>query len=422
MKRITRTIMVVAFAGAVMSANRTQWEDTFEQAQAAFRAGQHRDSAGLYREAITRYHSAAAQDPRLVVMLNNLGAACQILGQFEEAESLYMQAIAEHKRHRPADVRIGNTLTNLAGIYRSKARYAEAEATYRKAIEETDRESGNQSLEFATALANQADFYRALGDALKALPLAERALRITAKRLHAGHPTLAEKLQVVACIELELGHLKEAEEGLRQALTIFQNTGRGEDMFSAAALLGIGEVAAQRRRFDQAEPLFRRAAQIYEQTLGPNHPKTALAWNNLAQALRHQGRLEDAEPLYQQALRVLEASSGDTSIDFAMCLSNYADMQHEKGNEGIAASNLKRAIAIVEPVLGPVHRFPVMLRIRLAEVRRAQRYYVEAIRLYREAMPVLTTALGPEDPRVRSSGRAYQSLLKESSHYIVMKK
>jgi hypothetical protein len=56
---------------------------------------------------------------------------------------------------------------------------------------------------------------------------------------------------------------------------------------------------------------------------------------------------------------------------------------------------------------------------RLAEVRRAQRRYVESAQLYRRSIAILQRSVGDADPRAQQSSVAYRRLLAEASRVVV---
>ena len=130
---------------------------------------------------------------------------------------------------------------------------------------------------------------------------------------------------------------------------------------------------------------------------------------NLAQALRFQQRYAEAEPLYERALEILEGG------DRAHCLANYADMYYQQGKQVAAVDLYRKALEAAQRAFGADHPQTALIMTRLAEVRRDQGLYVESVKLYRQALPVL------EGEELRAARRQYDQTLKEASRTMLLR-
>lgn len=419
---MTQTLLsLVAGFTTVLSGLDGSWVEHYQKAIEAHSQGRYQEAETRYRAALSRHRKTNGPANLVPVLLNNLGSECQILGRFNEAEVLYRQAIAEWSRVPVEESGVRATLTNLAGLYRTTARYAESEAAYKEALAEIERVSGVESLEYAGTLAKAADLQRALGNHEQALPMAERAVKIAVLHLNSGDPTLAVILQTLASVYLEMGRWDEAESAYERTRVTFVKSGKGSGVGVAAAVTGLGRVAALRGDGARAERFYRQAARIYEQTLGARHAMHGVALNNVAQSLKQQDRLDEAGPVFQRSLEILESAEGSPAMELVRCLGNYADYLLARELPGEAAVHLKRAIAAAESKVGADHREVALLQVRLAAVRHAQRSYVEAARLYRVALPTLAVSMAPADTRLVETAAGYGRLLREARGFVVMR-
>jgi hypothetical protein len=135
-------------------------------------------------------------------------------------------------------------VVEAAGTYWLEVRSLENNAKpgrYEAKIVELRTATGrDRDLAEADKLYNESVGLREKGQYGQAIPLAERALAISEKRLGAEHPDTATSLDNLAGLYYDKGD------------------------------------------YAQAEPLYRRALAIREKTLGAEHPDTATVFNNLA--------------------------------------------------------------------------------------------------------------------------------------------
>jgi tetratricopeptide (TPR) repeat protein len=98
------------------------------------------------------------------------------------------------------------------------------------------------------------------------------------------------------------GHLDDAEDAYRQALTIHEEIGNRPGITLTYHQLGI--VAFDRGHLDDAEDAYRQALEIHEE-IG-NRPGIANTYHQLGIVAQGRGRLDDAEDWYRQSLMIKE--------------------------------------------------------------------------------------------------------------------
>ena len=208
---------------------------------------------------------------------------------------------------------------------------------------------------------------------------------------------------------------------------------------TATSLNNLADLYDSQGKYDDAEPLYKRALAVKEEVLGPMHPDTATSLNNLADLYESQGKYDDAEPLYKRALAVREEVLGPMHPDTATSLNNLADLYttrantmtrsrstnghwrlggsigthaschgdvaeqpgaslHNQGKYDDAEPLYKRALAVREEVLGPMHPDTATSLNNLAHLYDSQGKYDDAEPLLKRALTIYEEKLGPTHP------------------------
>jgi tetratricopeptide (TPR) repeat protein len=116
--------------------------------------------------------------------------------------------------------------------------------------------------------------------------------------------------------------------------------------------------------------------------------------------LMQRTRYEKAEPLYRRALAILEKVLGPEHPDVVKALNNLALVYRAQGRYEEAEPLFQRALAIAEKALGPEHPNLGGGLSNLATLYRAQGRDEEAEPLLQRALAVTEKALGSEHPNV----------------------
>ena len=98
--------------------------------------GRYAEAEPLYRRALAIWEQALGPDhPDTATSLNNLAGLYDAQGRYAEAEPLYQRALAIREQALgPDHPDTATSLNNLAGLYDTQGRYAEAEPLYRRAL------------------------------------------------------------------------------------------------------------------------------------------------------------------------------------------------------------------------------------------------------------------------------------------------
>jgi tetratricopeptide (TPR) repeat protein len=104
---------------------------------------------------------------------------------------------------------------------------------------------------------------------------------------------------------LEKGDFDEAEARYTAAVRLVERSSSRDDQTGwynlPAALIGLADSFAWRRRFDEAEPLYTRALAISEDGYGRDYPMVAEVLEHYAAALDRAGRASDRDRIASRA-------------------------------------------------------------------------------------------------------------------------
>ena len=117
-------------------------------------------------------------------------------------------------------------------------------------------------------------------------------------------PNYAGALNNLAQLYKATNRLTEGEPLMKRALTIDEASYGRDHPDVATDINNLAMLYQATNRLTEAEPLMKRAIEIGEASLGPNHPDLATWLNNLAQLYQATNRLTEAEPLMKRHLEI----------------------------------------------------------------------------------------------------------------------
>ena len=196
---------------------------------------------------------------------------------------------------------------------------------------------------------------------------------------------------------------------------------------SAAAFYGLGEIAEERVKWQDARDHYKRAygqdatlehQQAYARLcwqmgkwddavtllkdilkkVAAEHGRAgneyATALNNLAMIYHDTGRYSDAEPLYYQALSITRRVLGTDHLDTAVSLNKLAGLYYAQGRYSDAELLFDEVLSIRRRVLGADHPDTAESLNNLAVLYRVQERHTEAAPLLKKAVEIMERVLG----------------------------
>lgn len=173
--------------------------------------------------------------------------------------------------------------------------------------------------------------------------------------------------------------------------------------------MAIGKKAVQEGLYADAERAYLAALKEAE-GFGPQDPRfaqtlydLAALYYDLAALYRIQAKYAEAEPLLKRALAILEDVLGPEDQNVATSLNALAGVYAILGNFADAEKLYKRALAIQEKLLRPDEAEIANSLDGLALVYTVQSKYFDAEQLYKHALAIREKVFGPDHPAVANS-------------------
>lgn len=200
------------------------------------------------------------------------------------------------------------------------------------------------------ALALQED-----GRAREARDYAVEAVRRLDTRETDSPLELADALNQLAAIEIELGDIAAAEAGLRRAIDLRVNHGGRETLELAGVYNNLAVALATRSdRLDEAIEAYGEAARLVE-SLGASEPRLATLFVNQANVLRMSGRFDEAEAMFERAIRLMTGSLGTDHPATLTAAASFGSMYEAAGEFDKATATLRPALVTARASLSDDH-------------------------------------------------------------------
>lgn len=340
-------------------------------------------------------------------------------GGFSTAE-LVSRQLVEEALHIFGDGHANTAASRsiLGSALLRQGKYADAEVQFSQALSIYELRSGADSINTASGLNNLALTLERLGNYAGAEVLLRRAYRNLEKALGPAHPDTATTMSNLGRVLDSQGKLG-ASAGIGAA-----QPGAARAVDDPLQLVARAEELIARGQYQEAETLHHRVLAIHERTLGAEHPNTATSLSNLGNVLYLQGKFAEAEQVHRRTLRIREKVLGSGHPDTATSLNNLANVLFMQGKDdrmspseararffagqsvvsGTEVENLyRRAVAIQESALGPDHPALANTLNNLGALLDQRGEHSEAESLQRRALAILEKSLGPLHPETAAT-------------------
>ncbi len=301
----------------------------------------------------------------------------------------------------------------LAAVRLSEGRTDEAERLMREARLLREDLGASGMLDVARTDASLSEVLAQRGDLDEALKLARRAVASIEHLRDSGDVTvpsdLAAAITNLARIHGLRGESAEAERGMRNALSLWEEKLGPNHPMVGRALVNLGIVLELQGRLADSLPMYERALSIYRERLPMEHPSTAVAICTLVQALMAAGDAERASSLAEEAISTIKAHDHPD-------LDRLAQMVLVRAYTRLSGEGPSVAEPFFAEALEIRRRASAEDRIELAE----SIYNLASVRLLLgragAAMPLAEEALsmldrlGEQDPELRAS---FEGLVEE---------
>lgn len=188
----------------------------------------------------------------------------------------------------------------------------------------------------------------ALNELTEKYDLAVKYLEDAAKiiKTHYGTDNVdyARDLEKMASALLKKGEFSKAEEAIKQAVSIFQNTSsRTSALDKSATYLTLAKLYTTLGLYEEAEDALSKASKLSRKA---NKSSSAKSSDELAELYIRQGRYNEAEDVLKTYLQTKESKFGKESKELIPTLNGLGNLYIILGNYSDAEKNIRRSMAI----------------------------------------------------------------------------
>lgn len=255
-----------------------------------------------------------------------------------------------------------------------------------RAAERIDIDLGGRPAVEARITEVLGSLYMSFGELERSEELVSRALEM--RQTPGGR---ASSLNVLADVRYWQGDYEEAEELYRRSLALRRKV---DTALTAAPLHGLGKVAIETGRLDEARSLLEELVRIRRATEAQPHQISA-ALGELGRAEREAGLFDEAEAHLEESLELLEPYGEDDPRRLA-ALSNLGMIHHQRGQLSRAAETFEELVALERELLGEEHYHVATTLTNLARTFRTAGRYDRAEELYAEVLAIYEETVGPD--------------------------
>ncbi len=300
---------------------------------------------------------------------------------------------------------------SLGWLHAIAGQYDQARVQYERALEILARERGADSVQatasqlalsarygLAGVLSNQAEYQAALDQY-------RRIRTIIETHFGADHPFLLNALGPIAENLSHQGELEAASAEYRRILAIDKvnrdtdNRGQSKS-FRAAAMANFADNLIRQGALAEAQEMLRQALTLRLESLGTKHIHTADTMRDLSGVMARRGQLDEASEMLERARAIYQAVVGEQHLSYASWLVIDGDIATHRGQYAHAKRSYRQAIEIVDAAVEAPHPTGAQARAGLAAVARSEGRLDTALDLYAQARSDLEAIHGSQHARI----------------------
>lgn len=256
-------------------------------------AGHMEDSEGCLKAAIAiSSKKPGPQHPQTAELSRELAYVFHLQGKDSESEWLYKRALSVYEACGTHAMEVAQTAEALADILKAQDKISQALPLYEKALNIFDSVPGAKISSHANIMLTLAEVQLAEGQNASAEALIKRAVCMLEERRHHDLPKMLNKLGE---IYFKSNRHMDADASFKRSIQACEADSKSNPAFYAEASIGLGLLALEHKRFDEAEDTIEKALRIYRNIQDPI--KIALAEAHLVQIKkRREAQAKTPEP------------------------------------------------------------------------------------------------------------------------------
>ncbi|GAA3644095.1 tetratricopeptide repeat protein [Microlunatus ginsengisoli] len=310
-------------------------------------------------------HRSAASHHELFDALITHAQILTSLMRLGQAEAAYADALKVSDTVNPTTqqrVHVAQVLIAKADVHRRRADYPQADATLAACLELLDSLASSQHL--------IGPWNNMAGIVAKETGRFEEAAKHYATalaRCGSDDEFRASILHNLAGLAYMEGRFREAEQPARVAVELRQALNGPGSTLVAADRVVLGAVLAEIGEQEQAEQHLRDALTIWRDQFGTDHYEVGATLHTLASLHLQQGKLREASAELSKALRIKVRVLGPDHPEVATILSNIGVLHARAGRWDQAQQHQANALSVLSARYGVNHPFTLRAQARLTD-------------------------------------------------------
>jgi CHAT domain-containing protein len=254
------------------------------------------------------------------------GRYSEAVPPLERARQILVEASKKHTDTYMA------TCSALGGAFLYDGNYARAEFYLNRELEQAALTPPEELSIHAGALHRLGVVKDRLADYQAAIDFFRQAHAMQTAAEAPNLNAIAAEERSLGLANWRLGKLDEAESWLRRAISTYTEFQGPGGYLTANCLRDIARVAVDREDFRHADVLFDSALAIQEETLGADHPAVAQTLEPQAMFFLERGLVDRAEPIFERVLRMEKGYWGPRHLNVASTLQALAECKRHQGD------------------------------------------------------------------------------------------
>ena len=346
-------------------------------------------------------------DVALADTLSLLGIVEYKLSNFEQARKLDERALAIYKAKLPAtDDRLASEPTYFSEALIELNQFPQAESYEREAAAFCTRTKGPKDHDTLAILGDLSYLLLREGKYAEAYTITREILANEQTQLRPDHPQLCYDWASVGSAAGALGRFEEAEQAMRNQLSICLQSYNADNPQVDEARLNLGAILIPRGKLQEAESLSRQALAGYMKVYGPTHNKTASAEAYTGDVLLAEGKPAEAREHIETALQARLKVVPDT-LAVVQTWRRLAQVDYATGNLAQALQDISSGLEILH------RKFPdgqndqlVTSESELAEILTAQGNWNAAEKVAHSALDSSRNQFPEGNPKIGAAASA----------------
>jgi tetratricopeptide (TPR) repeat protein len=319
-----------------------------------------------------------------------------------------------HFAHAEVSQNTWNDLLRKGTLARHEGRYVEARSYLEAAHEGIPADAGDAKLvDLDDELGG---VYELFGDWPAAERVYQEAIAILNRHPQEMSGLRASVMAGMGSFRASQGRLEEAVSLLETALNAIRSQRGERDPGVVNLKSSLGQLYLLEGRFNEAEALLREVNEVHKASLAPQNLDRIVSASSLGYLYMLEARYESAEPILRQTMSDSQ-KLGDSHPVLAFTLSNLADLYRSEGKPERADPLYKRALAIYETSLGPNSQKVAEVLMDRSIDFITDKKYGTAERDLSRALDILRGVNGTENPSVALAEQRLATVYSREARY-----